>query len=203
MSRRNMPKKINVLCALFAGVLVIATALGVTAAYYKAETEKVENQFSVGNVTTELVEEFEQLDDLGTEFKKTPMVTNTGANACIIRMRMNVTPESLLTRLVKDEHGNNTAQKYLEISGLPGADWTYNAEDGFYYYNKVVKPGESTSALFDKVIVNFDEYNPWMDFDIVMYQEAVQAVAKSNQDTITATDLETMYQIWKLYDSTQ
>uniref|UniRef100_UPI004055D7BA hypothetical protein n=1 Tax=Acetatifactor sp. TaxID=1872090 RepID=UPI004055D7BA len=197
MSRVYIPNKIRIIGALFSIALVITTSIGVTAAYYKAESNVVENQFSVGNVTTELVEEFYQKTD--TEFVKTPMVTNTGADSCLVRVRMNVTPESLLEQKVLDAQGNETNQNYLVIEGW-SENWTFK-NDGYYYYNKVLQPGESTDALFTTVHVNYDEaQNPWVDFDIILYQEAVQSEVVENGQTISGTTAEGRTAIWGLYE---
>lgn len=187
MKKQNIWKNKKLCGAVLSIGLVVATAVGVTAAYYRAETDEVVNQFSAGNVTTELVEDFVQNTD--TEFTKTPRVTNTGANDCLIRLRMKVTPESLLNQKVLDEDGNATATDYLVISGW-SSKWTLQA-DGFYYYSDIVKPGESTEPLFTAVTVNYDknaqkgEPNEWVDFDIILYQEAVQAeVIKDGQPLV-------------------
>lgn len=198
MNRVYIPYKIRIIGALLSIALVMTTSLGVTTAYYKAETSEVENQFSVGNVTTELVEKFYQNTD--TEFVKTPMVSNTGADPCLVRIRMNVTPESLLAQKVLDAQGNETSQNFLVIDGW-SEKWTYKA-DGYYYYNEVLQPGESTEALFQTVTVNYDEdQNPWVDFDIILYQEAVQSEVVKDGETISGTTDEGRTAIWGLYDN--
>lgn len=198
MKKVYISKNIRMIGALLSTAFVMISSLGVTTAYYKAESNAVENQFSVGNVTTELVEAFYQETD--TEFVKTPMVTNTGADACLVRIRMNVTPEDVQSRKVLDEQGNATELDYLVIGGW-SSKWTLKG-DGYYYYNEVLQPGESTEALFKTVTVNYDEVqNPWVDFDIILYQEAVQAEVVENGVTISGNTEEGRTAIWGLYEN--
>ena len=57
------------------------------------------------------------------------------------------------------------------------ADWNLGS-DGYYYYNKTVKKGESTSKLFDKVSIlqKVDESK----LKIICYSESVLAQGYSN-----------------------
>lgn len=203
----NNKKIIGVIVSI---VLVMVTALGVTLAYYQDETGTIVNQFSVGNVTTELVEDFKQTDDNGVTatFDKTPKVTNTGANACLVRVRVSITPESVVTKKMTIA---GSEKSYLEISSADGT-WVYHPEndwkqglwryeDGWYYYEGVVQPGHSTAALFENVVVNYGSEEQWEDFDIIIYQEAVQAEVVNGEQLISGTTPEGRMEIWSLYDA--
>ena len=171
--------KVLSLLAIVAAVVVIS-GVGTTFAYFQDKTGEKVNEFSVGNVTTEIVEIFNKIND--HEYEKRPCVTNTGKSNCYIRMRYEVTPE-------------NEMKDRLNIIGLPGANWTKEGE--WYYYTKPVKPGESTTDLFQKVNVDYNEKDkPWVDFDIILYQEAVQAEVVANGQVVT--DAAT---IWAQYDA--
>lgn len=194
MKRLELTGKKKIISAVIAGVLVMGTALGVTVAYYHTGSDKVVNEFTVGNVTTELVEDFYQNPENETEFTKTPKVMNTGADPCLVRIRMTVTPEDIVERYVVDDKGVTTEQKYLVISGW-SSKWL-NLGDGYLYYSDILQPGESTEPVFEKVTVNYDEdKNPWEDFDIILYQEAVQAQVNTGTETITDPE-----RIWKAYE---
>lgn len=185
----------KIICAAVSIALVLGTALGVTLAYYRISSNQAVNQFAVGNVTTELVEDFHQ--DSDTEFTKTPRVTNTGSGACLVRIRMSVTPEDVERKYVLDEAGQETGTPYLEIGGR-SSKWILR-EDGYYYYEEVLQPGESTEPLFTTVTVNYDEdRNPWVDFDIVLYHEAVQAQVTADGEVITDPDA-----VWSMYKQLQ
>lgn len=194
--------------AIVAIALVVTTAIGVTMAMYKTETEPLVNQFTIGNVTTELVEDF--YTENGYEFTKNPKITNTGANPCLVRVRVTITPDSVVDRKVIID-GNQ--KNYLEIytdtdqknpfvynEAWSNAYWEY--KDGWYYYKGVVDTGESTQTLFETVVLNYDkkaeigEANAWEDFDIILYQEAVQSVAYVDGEKITDAEA-----IWEAYDT--
>lgn len=56
--------------------------------------------------------------------------------------------------------------------------WVYNAEDGYYYYMQVLKPGDTTSSLFDSFTVNGNKTDGRYKnkhADIVVSMEMVQA----------------------------
>lgn len=192
MRRLNLSGKNKIVTAILLVTLVMATAVGVTVAAYHFQTEKVANKFTVGNVTTELVEDFYQKPGTDSEFTKTPRVTNTGADECLVRLRVTFTPEKITGKVVVDENG--VSKKYLEVTGWSD-NWVLNPDDGFLYYNKALEPGESTDPVFTTVKVNYNEENPWVDFDIILYQEAVQAkVIDDNGEAIEDPDT-----IWKTY----
>lgn len=192
MKKSEIFEKGKIIGVVLSVALVMATALGVTLAYHKTESNTAVNQFTVGNVTTELVEDFFQKTD--TEFAKAPRVVNTGADPCLTRIKVTVTPESVQNRKVVDGNGNETGKAYLEISGFSGK-WILK-DDGYYYYSKVLQPGEATQELFQTVTVNYDDNNPWMDFDIILYHESVQFEATEGGETVTDPD-----KIWSLYES--
>lgn len=172
-------------------VLVCVAAIGITgmtiALYSDVSTVK-ENTFTVGNVTTDIEENI-----VASEGIKEPSVRNTGKNACIIRMRMTISPQS--------------AESNVGISGGNQNNlWIHNEKDGFYYYNAVVQPGESTGALFSKYeIKDKDKFEP---FDMTLYQEAVQAEAvNAAGEVISALDengdfnVKSANKIWQIYSA--
>lgn len=167
-------------------ILVCSTGL-TTLALLKSKTEPLTNEFSIGNVTTEIEEKFEKTSE-STVFKKEPVVTNTGKNDCYVRVRVSASP-----------------QEQLDITGWDTTNWKYNASDDFYYYQKALKapkgevPGESTTALFTTVSVKADYVDTIEGFDVFVYQEAVQA-KMSAKDGSTTTDMST---IWSVYDSNE
>lgn len=173
---KNAKSKIIIVAAVLAAAVL---AVGITMALYQDNSNMVVNTFTLGNVTTEIVEIFQKEDD--TTYKKEPRVTNTGENDCYIRLRYQITPEE-------------AGKRQVSLDG-PGEGWKQVGD--WYYYQNPVKPGESTTPLFTTVKLQYDEEdNPWIDFDILLYQEAVQTVAVNNGEKVTD-----MMTIWKLYDS--
>lgn len=159
--------------------IVVTLGIGTTTAYFKDQSQKVVNEFTVGNVTTEIVEIFNKKNN--HEYEKRPRVTNTGMNSCYIRMRFEVTPEEM--------------GKRIKFSDLPGNGWKKSGE--WYYYENPVEPGQSTSELFTGITVEYNEADkPWKDFDILLYQEAVQAEVFADNQSITDAGT-----IWAQYDA--
>lgn len=203
MERLQVLNRIRIIGMIISIVLVVGSALGVTTAYYHVKSNAVVNQFSLGNITTELVEDFYQdkKTDTMTEFVKTPQVNNTGADACLVRVRVGITPENVVDKEVTI---GNKKKPYLQIMDENGNNWIYNNtwsndwweyRDGWYYYKGVLNPGESTETLFSSVVVNYAQDSDWEDFDIVLYHESVQAELIHNGVTVTDSA-----KIWDIYD---
>lgn len=164
----------NFLVVAIAAFLLLGSSVAGTIAYFSDEQEVV-NTFTIGNVTTEIEESFEQ--ETETVFTKTPYIVNTGKNDCYVRMRVVSSPEEALS-----------------LSGFDTSNWTKKA-DGFYYYNHVLRSGEKTvTPLFDQVEVIDTSID---GFEVAVYQEAVQTILYAQDSTYT----ENMAKIWECYDN--
>lgn len=176
---------------LVIGVVVVSTTLAMVMKNSKSLT----NTFEIGEVTTE-IEENPLVN--GSTIEKDPKVVNKGPNDCYVRMRVTISPSQ-----VKD---------YLEKNNLINYDkenWTYNESDGFWYYNEKLpyyvegNQKDSTSkplfteikGLTDSDGKIKDEFKDLGNFEITLYQEAVQTVVYKGDQEITAPD-----EIWALYD---
>lgn len=185
MKKYLKSKKVKIACV--AVMLIFACSLSVgTLAIYMSGTDKLQNHMELGNVTTEIEEDFKPTKEK-TVFEKKPIVTNTGENDCYVRARVNASPE-----------------EQLDITGWDTTNWVYNAADGFYYYQKVLKAGENgngdkTTALFTQVAVKKDFVDTIEGFEVNVYQEAVQSTMNAADGTST-TD---MTKIWQAYDANQ
>lgn len=162
-------KKHKIVVALLS-LCLLGGAIGVTYAYYQAQTELKKNTFSIGNVTTEITEE---VATEGNKITKKPVVTNTGKNDCYIRMRVTVSPEGA-----------------ADITGW-SENWT-DGKDGFYYYQTAVAPKGKTDAIFTGANLKKGFTG---DFEITCYQEAVQAEAR-----VDGTITKNIKEIWAAYD---
>ena len=172
-------KKIKLILLSIIGILVCATGL-VTLAMLLSRTNQLTNTFELGNVTTEIDENFEKTD-VATTFKKEPVVKNTGKNACYVRVRVSASPESALSIM-----GWNL--------GSDEGQWT-DGKDGYYYYNSELKPGETTATpLFEKVEVIDTTIE---GFEVTVYQEAVQSKMNARDGSSTSDAMT----IWKAYES--
>lgn len=98
----------------------------------------------------------------GTSFIKEPYITNVGTVDCYVR--------------IKSVVSDSRVEKYLTID-YNNTDYTYNAEDGYWYYKTALKPGEKSKSLFTTVKIAEDADDIVLDgFDIYVYAESIQTV---------------------------
>ena len=154
--------------------LVAILAIGGTLAYFTDE-EEATNTFTVGNVDITLTEpnwEGTGSQDApevypGEPLAKDPTVTNTGANPCFVRIKV--------TGLDCLAPAGNIQLRTGGVIGALGADWEKSGD--YYYYKKVLAVGESTSALFDHIVIptGLENGDAETEFNVVVTAEAVQA----------------------------
>lgn len=135
-------------------------AVGGTAAYL-TDYDSVVNEFTVGKVDIELDEPNwtpgEHIDiEPSEEIRKDPQITNTGVNDSFVYLEVSIPTADVITA---DEEGNRIEKKLTELfTYTKSADWTQleakmlNGNKVYTYcYNKILKPLETTTALFDTV----------------------------------------------------
>lgn len=164
----NAKKKILAV-ALAASMAVLAVG-GSSLAYF-TDTDNAHNEFTVGNVQINLEEPAWEAnpdhEDVypGEALPKDPIVTNTGANPAVVRIKLTM-PED-----VTFETNYQT--------GEVGEGWVYY--NGYYYYTTPLtteEPGNVTTALFDQIRLSTSVTNPEetnLDRDVVVDVQAVQA----------------------------
>ena len=130
---------------LIAGILLVALAAPAAVTAYFTDYEEGHGG-AVLNLEgqTELHEQPE--DD-----KKTISIENTGETDVIVRVAI---------------YGN-----FLGEVDYSAEDWTYDEEGGWYYYNSILKPGESTSDIVANIDVAKAK-EAGHDFDIVVVHES-------------------------------
>ncbi|MBE5857388.1 MAG: hypothetical protein E7296_07445 [Lachnospiraceae bacterium] len=170
-------KKTALIVAAFIAVLGIS--VGGTYAWLSSRTTALENTFEVGSVET-IVEE-PDMELRGSVVYKKPSIKNVGKNDCYIRARVEISPADAGITL-----------------GSIGTGWKQDGD--YYYYETPVAPDASTTNLFEQVIlpndwiVNGVATDSFKDFDVIVYQEAVQASLSLE------TGVETNYNnIWTAY----
>lgn len=92
----------------------------------------------------------------GNDVLKYVRFSNTGQSTMLIRATYAQTWKSgtaYLSNLAKIDSGYvNVAEPHWTISGFTNNSlWWYNTNDGWYYYRKILEPGESTDVVMDKV----------------------------------------------------
>lgn len=185
MKEVTKSRKIKLILLSVTGILICATGL-VTLAMLLSKTDKLTNTFELGNVTTEIEEQFEKTD-IATTFKKEPVVINTGENDCYVRVRVNASPEEA-----------------LNITGWDNENWEKIGD--YYYYKHVLKAadgkgsaGEKTTPLFREVSVKEEYIDTIEGFEVTVYQEAVQAKMNA-RDGSSTTDAQ---KIWDAYETNE
>ena len=189
--------KISVpLAALLAGLLLI----GATFSLLSGVTPTLTNIFQIGSVKTELMEPGFQVE--GTRISKNPFVTNVGDVDCIVRLKIEVSPAEIEVPMsdnpsCKEQAGWNAELEageadrlwqmgyrfWLNFNTRPDdnvgkACWLYHAEDGYWYYQRVLAPAEDTSELFTEVkwlLIENGYFKEIQDFDIYIKKESTFA----------------------------
>ena len=152
-------KKNTVKIMTLAGILCLASVGGVSS--YLTDYEKVSNEFTVGKVDIELKEpEWKPEENKKIEpskvIHKDPQITNTGTNDAFVYMEVSIPMANVEAAA---ENGERLGKKVQELFSFEAKDsWmqlsVQNAESRrtyTYAYKKILKPQETSEALFDTV----------------------------------------------------
>lgn len=152
--KKNMMKAAAI-CGV-AGIMV----LGGTSAYL-TDYDSAVNEFTVGKVEIDLEEPNWKPDENTSiepteEIQKDPQIKNTGVNDSFVYLEVSVPMAEVTTA---DAEGNRIEKKLTELfTYTKDAGWTQMEAKTLkgnkvytYCYNKVLKPDETTSALFKTV----------------------------------------------------
>lgn len=178
-------KKIGIVIGI---MIVLVTTVG-SLAYFVSKETKV-NEFEIGSIEARIDETFDGVhaNDLSTNKKidKFVAITNTGKSNEVIRVVMNPQWES------KSADGKDipvSASNQIELNLRNGFedDWI-ESSDGYYYYKKVLKPGETTSNLLESVSIKKDitedekhEFK-YRDLSVNVSVEAMQVNTQAIED---------------------
>ena len=122
-------------------VLAAASLMTVSKANaYFTDADRAVNDLGFGVNTIVPEEDFEE-PEKGRETVKNPKAVNTGNVPCYVRAKVFLSD----SRIALDY------ESYLNT-----ADWRKSESDGWYYYNGILKPGETTPALFDRILLTED-----------------------------------------------
>lgn len=178
-----MKKRILVIAviAIFASLAAYGTL-----AYFTYE-DTATNVITAGDVKIDLEEwaeseggslvPFEDIDDVmpGMDVSKIVQVKNTGGQDAWIR----VSVEKTIT-LADGKDGE--VDLSLVTYDLNTEYWT--EKDGYYYYNEVLKPGETTEPLFTTVSFSKEMSNMYQHSRAVVEIDAQATQAKNNGTTV-------------------
>lgn len=198
---------------MLAACLLVVIGAGATIAYLSAETGALTNTFEASNIDTDLEEDTDGV--IGT---KKPSVKNVGTTDCLVRMRVNISPED--------------ADEKIILEGLDLGKWSKDSavdtgNSGWYYYQDVLKAGKDsrTTNLFNHVVIDDAEYDwknqddtddqqvwkafltQYPDFSITLYQESCPTSMTINGVTVSAVNQDGTFnpenaeRIWAAYDA--
>lgn len=169
---------------LFAVLLCCAAILaGGTLAYFTAE-ETAYNVITTGVLSMDLREETTGGDPFpeggisgimpGQIVDKKVYVVNTGSVDFYARIA--------ISKTIADSDGKTDTLNFKNITlDLNTADWT--EKDGFYYYNRILKPGEKTEPLFTTVTFGTTLGNDYMNARIEIDVDAQAVQSRNNGDS--------------------
>lgn len=153
VARTNRSGRFALLLAL---ALLLVGTVGGTVAYLVAQADPVTNEFLPSQVTCRVEEQFNDEKTAKTE----AVVRNTGDIPAYIRV-------AVVANTI-DGDGNITGMATLPAGWLNGTAWT-EGSDGYYYYNGVVQPGDTTSNLLKTNI-------PLSGIQVAILASAIQSV---------------------------
>lgn len=178
-----MKKKLTVLAVL---ALCLGLAATGTWAYFTAQ-KQVHNVITTGKVDIRLLEwadadrtqPFEDLTGImpGMEVTKIAEVKNIGTAPAFIRVQVVVD--------VYSAEGNALDSAPVKLD-FNQTDWIYH--EGYYYYNRILNPGETTEPLFTTVSFDVfmgDAYQEGTTY-VNVHAGAVQS-ANNGEDPLQAT----------------
>lgn len=155
-------------------ILILALILSIALVVYGYFTYKatVKNSINLGFNQIQVNENYipPLSMEKGISFTKEPYVTNTGNVECYVR--------------IKSVISDSRVEQYLTID-YNEEDFSYNSEDGYWYYKESILPGERTESLFTTVSIAEDADDIVLDgFDIYVYAESVQVVLGKTMDEV-------------------
>ena len=166
-----------------AAVVIILSILAYgTVAFWQAEGY-AENIITTGSLSLDVHEETDNgqpfpedgIKDVmpGQEVTKKVSVQNTGSGDMWVRMSVEIS--------VVDKEGKALPTDVVSIGNLDTVNWTL--KDGYYYYNKALKPAEMTPELFTTVNFAEDRVNEFRGCTTYVMVKAFGVQTANNGDT--------------------
>ena len=168
-SRRKKHSRIrmNKLAILFiAVVMLIGAVVGSTVAFLVTDTQPVTNTFEYAKVSCEVIEDtWNQTTKSGVHIK------NTGTTDAYIRATYVVNwlnKDGTIAASVPEGYS-------YDLTENPDSKWTYNPNDGYFYYWTPVAPGGFTAGSLLTCIVTKQPDNPQYILSVEILATAVQS----------------------------
>ena len=167
-AKKHSRIRMNKLAILFiAVVMLIGAVAGSTVAFLVTDTQPVTNTFEYAKVSCEVVEDtWNQTTKSGVHIK------NTGTTDAYIRA-------TYVVNWLNKEDGTIAASVPTDYSYSlmenPDSKWTYNPNDGYFYYWTPVAPGGFTAGSLLTCIVTKQPDNPQYILSVEILATAVQS----------------------------
>lgn len=120
-------------------IVAIACIAGVGTYAFVISNGTAKNTFTTGNVDISIrqIADFPEEERImpGIQVPQTVWATNLGDNPCYVRIEFND----------KFSLSDDTENSFLISGNIGETKWI--EKDGYYYYNKILDPGEETEAL--------------------------------------------------------
>lgn len=148
---------------LYAAALCLAVGITGAVVYaYLIDYKEVVNQIEIAENKTHIEEEFEppEKPEPGQVIKKKPRIQNDSEIPVYVRVWV--------------AFSDSRAMEQCEPLHI-NASWILDS-DGYYYYQKKVLPGTDTDTVFDNIVIKENvKKQDLVPFDILVYEEAIQA----------------------------
>lgn len=203
-------KRRNIIVVLFVTLSVVALTIGVTFAYFIAQTHEQTNTVEIGNNRVSIVEDFSPPDEQAgnTVYKKTVSVQNNGTVDSFVRVYMDFSNSDirdisfLFSYENKDDATFYSAKRVTDNAGeelyidhLP-ENWVFVPDDdsntklsGYYYFTEPLAKDEITIPLFNYVKTDYTNASDKIQqYDIIVYAESVQTIGKNSVDFSNEAD---------------
>lgn len=152
--------KIAVIFCIIVAILLISTVIN---AYYTSK-KYIEKEVIFGYNEIEIIENFEPQVKLekGQSLKREICIKNSGNVDCYIRVKPIISDSRVL---------DSINLNYNLI------DFSYNKNDGYYYYNEKLSPGNNTTPIFTTISISENAEDFVLEgFEIYTCAEAVQTI---------------------------
>lgn len=128
---------------LAAAVLLACVVMVPVAAAFLLDGGTLHNRFTAGENVSQIEERFDAYESFekGRSYEKRVAVKNTGNIPCYVRFFAEVEDPNCREKIGID--WNET-------------DWSRKQEDGFYYYQHVLHPGQTSEPLFTTITAKDD-----------------------------------------------
>lgn len=169
MKKKN--RKIRILAIIIATIIILAIAIAYRYGYFTDKESKT-NNINLGYNKIQVNENYTPPLNIkkGISYTKEPYITNIGNVECYVRIKSVISDSRVAEYLSLDYNTEN---------------YTYNEDDGYWYYKNIVKPGERTESLFTTVSIAEEADDIVLDgFDIYVYAESVQTIEGKTMNEI-------------------